>query len=108
MGFRIYKGVDQEMEFKGLKAQYLLYMGLVLGGSLLAFSVLYTLGFPLIISLIVCVTSVLYLSKWIAGMNKKMGKDGLMKKQVNQRLPTAIRIRNRGFVKSLSQKKAQV
>ena len=104
MGYRVYKGVDQDMEFKGLKAQYLVYMGVVLGGDLLLFLILYSISFPLVISLIVCVGSGFYLSVWIAGLNKRLGKDGLMKKQSFSRLPYSIRIRNRGFVKSLRAK----
>ena len=89
------------MEFHGLKGQYLTYMGIILGGELLLFFVLYSIGFPLIISLIVCVASAFYLSVWVSGLNKKLGKDGMMKRSAFKHLPGSIRIYDRSFVKQL-------
>lgn len=98
MSYKLYKGVDQDLEFKGLKAQYLFYMGGVLLVGLLLVALLYGLGFPWFFALGIPVWLVIYASRRISGLNQRYGKDGLMKKMAFRRLPLAIKIRNRGFV----------
>ncbi len=101
MGFKVFKGVDHQMEFHGLKGRYLTYMGIILGAELLLFFVLYSIGFPLIISVLICVGSFFYLSVWVSGLNKKLGMDGMLKRQAFKRLPASIRMYDRSFVKEL-------
>ena len=42
--YRINKGINRPIEFKGLKAQYIWYLGLGLVTLLILFSVLYVVG----------------------------------------------------------------
>lgn len=107
MGFKIYRGVEQDMEFKGFKAQFLVWMGLVLLGSIILFSILYAMGLPLIPDLALCVGLVMGLGSRIVRMGKTLGKHGLMKIQAHRRLPLALKIRDRGFVRQLGQRSRQ-
>jgi hypothetical protein len=105
MDFKLFKGVDQDLEFKGLKAQYLLYMGGLLLAGLLLFTLLYWIGLPIFLVIGVPIGLIFYASKQIFRFNSLYGKDGLMKKMTFQRVPFALKIRSRGFVRQLKKKR---
>jgi hypothetical protein len=46
IGYQINKGVNRPIEFRGLKAQYIYYLGSGLALLLIAFSVIYIAGLP--------------------------------------------------------------
>jgi hypothetical protein len=105
MDFKLFKGVDQDLEFKGLKAQYLLYMGGLLLAGLLLFTLLYWTGLPIFLVIGVPVALIFYASKQIFRFNRLYGKDGLMKKMTFQRVPFVLKIRSRGFIRHLKKKR---
>lgn len=101
---RIHQGVDQEMEFKGLKAPFLYYMlGLMLGVILL-FLILQGLGIPPMVSGFISVGLLTWLGSKIYSMNRDMGRDGLMKRMANRQVPLCIRIKDRGPFRGLQKK----
>lgn len=101
---RIHQGLDQEMEFKGLKAPFLYYMlGLMLGVILL-FLILQGLGNPPIISGFISVGLLTWLGSKIYSMNRELGRDGLMKRLAYRQVPMCIRIKDRGLFRGLQKK----
>lgn len=44
--YQINKGINQSIEFKGLKAQYIWYLGGGVVALLIVFAVMYIIGFP--------------------------------------------------------------
>jgi hypothetical protein len=98
MGNSVYpinKGINQSIEFKGLKAQYIWYLG---GGVILLmiiFSILYIIGIPSYVCVgIIAVSGVLLVLK-IYRMSHKYGEYGLMKALSKKQLPKAVRIYSR-------------
>lgn len=101
---RIHRGVDQEMEFKGLKAPFLYYMlGLMLGVILL-FLILQGLGIPPMVSGFVSVGLLTWLGSRIYSLNRELGRDGLMKKMAYRQVPLCIRIKDRSPFLGLQKK----
>ncbi|EOZ98924.1 hypothetical protein A33Q_0907 [Indibacter alkaliphilus LW1] len=99
--FKINKGVNAPMEFQGLKAQYILYMGLLLLSMLFALVLMYLVGLNFILSLILIGAPGAFGAWKIMEMNKTYGENGLMKLSARKRLPRVIRFRDRVFVKRL-------
>jgi urea transporter len=94
-GNRIHQGVDQEMEFKGLKAPFLYYMlGLMLGVIFL-FLILQGLGIPPMVAGFISVGLLTWLGSKIYSMNRELGRDGMMKRMAYRQVPLGIRIRDR-------------
>lgn len=92
---RIHQGLDQEMEFKGLKAPFLYYMlGLMLVVILL-FLILQGLGIPPTVSAFISVGLLTWLGSKIYTMNRELGRDGMTKRMAYRQVPLCIRIRNR-------------
>ncbi|MFL9829720.1 DUF4133 domain-containing protein [Flavobacterium sp. ST-87] len=93
--YQINKGINQSIEFKGLKAQYIWYLG---GGVVLlmiVFSILYVIGIPSIVCVgIIAVSGALLVMK-IYRMSNTYGEYGLMKALSKKQLPTAVRTYSR-------------
>ena len=93
--YTINKGVDKPIEFKGLKAQYAVYLGIGLLGLLLGFVVLYISGVPpLICPGIVAVIGGVFFQQ-LYGISKRYGQYGLMKKRAARRIPKFIKSSSR-------------
>lgn len=93
--YKINKGINQSIEFKGLKAQYIWYLGGGLVALLIVFAVLYITGLPTYL----CIGSVLaagtVLVMKIYRMSHKYGEHGLMKALARKQVPKVIRSRSR-------------
>lgn len=105
MSYRIHKGPGQDMEFKGLKAQFLVYMGGLMLGVIVLFLILNAMELPALVSGFISVGLLTFLGSRIYTLNREMGKDGMMKKAAFSRLPFAIRFRDRGPILSLRKRK---
>lgn len=102
--YQVNKGADSDMEFKGFSAQYIAYAGLGLLSCLAFFTLLYLLDVPTLLNFLVClpISALFYL--WIVRLNKQYGKYGLMKKSAFKKVPTVLKIRDRGFIAKLNTK----
>ncbi len=93
--YQINKGINQSIEFKGLKAQYIWYLG---GGVVLlmiVFSLMYILGIPSVICVgIIGVSGVVLVMK-IYQMSHKYGEHGLMKALSKKQVPKTVRTYSR-------------
>lgn len=89
------------MEFQGLKAQYILYMGVLLLTMLFAMAMMYLAGMNFILSLLLVCGPGAFGAWRIIEMNRIYGENGLMKISARKRLPQVIRFRDRVFVKRL-------
>lgn len=93
--YQINKGINQSIEFKGLKAQYIWYLGGGIIILLIVFSVLYIVGIPSIICVgIIGVSGVVLVMK-IYQMSRKYGEHGLMKALSKKQVPKAVRTYSR-------------
>src|SRR3546814_10474512 len=77
--YKINKGINRSIEFKGLKAQYIWYLG---GGVILLlilFAIMYIIGLPSFICIGVIAVTGSFLVVKVYGMSKKYGEHGMMK-----------------------------
>lgn len=93
--YPINRSIDKPIEFRGLKAQYILYAGGLIVGDILLFAILYICR----VNNWICVT----LSFGIGGGGimklykacKKYGEFGLAKKSARRKVPPSLRCNSR-------------
>jgi hypothetical protein len=94
-GYTINKGVNRPIEFRGLKAQYIWWLGGGVAGLLAVFAGMYIGG----INPFVCIALVgiagLILFRTVYRLSRRYGQYGWMKKQAARHLPGTIRITTR-------------
>ena len=93
--YKINKGINQSIEFKGLKAQYIWYLG---GGIILLmilFAPLFIIGLPSLVcvGLIGILGTVLVIK--IYALSRKYGEHGMMKALAKKQLPKALKCNSR-------------
>lgn len=93
--YKINKGINKPIEFKGLKAQYIGYLGIGVILLLIVFAVLYISG----VNMFVCLALIIVLGTGlfigIYHLSDTYGQHGLVKKFARQRLPNSITTRSR-------------
>ncbi|MHA7129253.1 DUF4133 domain-containing protein [Algoriphagus namhaensis] len=97
----IHKGIDHELEFKGLTPPFLYYMIGLLLGSLLLFLVLKGIGVPVLVGLGLTLGLLSWLGNRIYTLNRELGKNGLVKKSAFAKIPLGIRFKDRSPILGL-------
>lgn len=99
--YSVNKNINKPVEFKGLKAQYIWYLGGGLLFLLILFAVLYICGVnPFVcLSLILILGGALFLH--IYRLSHKYGEYGMMKKLAKRSVPAVLKAYSRkAFLKS--------
>ncbi|MBS1977846.1 MAG: DUF4133 domain-containing protein [Bacteroidetes bacterium] len=93
--YKINKGINKPIEFKGLKAQYIAYLAIGLIGLLVLFAILYIAGVNMFfcLALVVTLGSIHFMT--VYRMSDKYGQYGLLKKLAVGSIPDAITGRTR-------------
>lgn len=93
--YPINKGINRSMEFKGLKAQYIMYLAIVVLSLLILFAILYAIGLNSYINLcvILAIGSVSFIK--IYQLSNRYGRYGLMKKAAYRVLPKMLKVHSR-------------
>lgn len=93
--YKINKGINQSIEFKGLKAQYIWYLG---GGVILLmilFAALFIIGLRSLVCVgLIGILGTLLIVK-IYALSRKYGEYGMMKALAKRQLPKALKCYNR-------------
>lgn len=89
--FIINKGVNRALEFKGIKAQYILFLAAGLVLLLLLFAILYLAGCDTYLLLGIILPAGAGLFYVVARMSKTYGEHGLLKKIAKQQLPRCVK-----------------
>ncbi len=93
MVYSINKGINKSVQFKGLKAQYIWYLGGVVVGGMIVFAILYISG----LSAYICIPLIGGLGaigvSRVYGMSRQYGEYGLMKKRARAGVPKVIHAR---------------
>jgi hypothetical protein len=98
--YQINKGINQSIEFKGLKAQYIWYLGGGIVILMVMFAILYFIALPSYLCMVTIAAIGTLMVIKIYKMSHKYGEHGLMKALAKKRLPKAIRSRARNlFIK---------
>lgn len=89
--YSINKNINKAIEFKGLKAQYIWYLGGGLVCLLILFTILYVCGFGLLVCLPVTITLGAFLFMHIYKLSRTYGEHGMMKKVAWRSIPSVIK-----------------
>ena len=93
--YKINKGINKPIEFKGLKAQYIWWLGGGLVILLILFAVLYIAG----VNTFVCVGLILTLGfvlfVRVYKLSNKYGQHGMMKKVARRSIPKVMKSNSR-------------
>lgn len=101
--YNINKGVNQSIEFFGLRAQYIWYLGASILAILVLYGIIYgALGFSTVLSLIIIVPLGAFCFFYIYRLNDKYGEHGLMKKGAQRRMPDAVNCKTRSVFINLT------
>lgn len=93
--YQINKGINQSIELKGLKAQYIWYLGGGVVGLLIVFAVMYIIGLPTYVCIGLILAAGAFLVMKIYAMSNKYGEYGLMKALARKQVPKLIKSRSR-------------
>ncbi len=93
--YKINKGINQPIEFKGLKAQFIWYLGGGLVGLLILFAVMYFLQFNTYASLAVIAIAATALFMRVYKLSNTYGEHGMMKRVARRGVPTVLKLRSR-------------
>jgi hypothetical protein len=89
--YPINKGVNNPIEFRGLKAQYIGYLGGALVALMIGFAILYIIG----VSPYICVGTIILGGTVVFGyvykLSNKYGAYGMMKKLAKRRIPKLVK-----------------
>jgi hypothetical protein len=90
--YRINKGINRPIEFKGLKAQYIMYLAMGLVILLLLFALLYLIGVNTLICLaLVAILGTLLFTN-VYRLSRKFGQHGMLKRFARQGIPGMLRV----------------
>lgn len=95
--YQINKGINKSIEFKGLKAQYIWYLGGGICGLLFLYSGMYLLAVPSYICVAVVLLGGSFLVYKVYGMSNKYGEHGLMKHMARRWVPKVVKLYSRGI-----------
>lgn len=88
--YSINKGVQQPVIFKGLKAQYIWWLGGGLAGILVMFAILYVSGVNTFACLGIALLGGGFLFMLVYRLSNTYGEFGMMKRAAKRMLPKAI------------------
>jgi Domain of unknown function (DUF4133) len=93
--YKINKGINKPIEFKGLKAQYIGYLGIGVLLLLILFAILYIAGVNMLVclALIALLGTVLFMT--IYRLSDTYGQHGLIKKLAARNIPKCLTVRTR-------------
>jgi hypothetical protein len=98
--YKINKGINKSIEFKGLKAQYIWWLAAGIVGLLLLFAILYMIGVNSYISIGVILLSGTFVFVWVYKLSNTYGEHGMKKKMAARSIPKVVKCYSRNqFVK---------
>ena len=100
--YNINKGINKPIEFKGLKAQYIGYLGGGLVLLLILFSILYIIGINMFICLGLIIILGTGLFMFIYRISNQYGQYGLMKRAARRSIPSHVLCASRRLFIQLS------
>lgn len=89
--YKINKGINKPIEFKGLKAQYIWWLGGGIVCLLLLFAILYFIGINPYISIGIIVLAGVGVFMFVFKLSNTYGEHGLKKKMAARSIPSVIK-----------------
>lgn len=88
--YKINKGINKPIEFKGLKAQYIGYLGAGIIVLLILFAILYILGVNVFVCLFLIAVLGTLLFMGVYQLSDTYGQHGLVKKMARNSIPDYV------------------
>ncbi|MEX2233508.1 MAG: DUF4133 domain-containing protein [Cyclobacteriaceae bacterium] len=88
--YKINKGINKAIEFKGLKAQYIGYLGMGIILLLILFAIVYILGVNVFVCLFLIASLGTLLFMGIYRLSDTYGQHGLLKKMARRSIPEYV------------------
>ncbi len=89
--YKINKGINKSIEFKGLKAQYIWYLAAGIVGLLLVFAILYVIGINSFICIGIIGAAGIGIFLFVYKLSNKYGEHGMKKKIAMRNIPKVVR-----------------
>jgi hypothetical protein len=105
--YTINKGINRPIEFRGLKAQYIGYLGGGLLVLLVLFAILYISGVPPFVCVGITFVLGAALFGYVYKLNHTYGPHGLMKKLAHKRVPKVLKVSSRRLFTRLSERNSK-
>lgn len=102
--YQINKGINKPIEFKGLKAQYIWYLGAGLLILLILFAILYIAGVNTFICLAIILLAGTGLFMHVYKLSHKYGQYGMMKSIARRNIPSVVKSYSRKVFTGLCKK----
>lgn len=102
--YKINKGINKPIEFKGLKAQYIGYLGVGVILLLILFAILYISGVNMFVCLGLIAVLGTLLFVVVYKMSDSFGQHGLLKKLAKRNIPKYLVCRSRKIFFELAHK----
>jgi hypothetical protein len=93
--YTINKGINKPIEFRGLKAQYIVYLAVGLIALFILFAVMYVIGVNMFVCLALVAILGTALFMFVYRMSDTYGQHGLLKKMARRRLPDFVKASSR-------------
>lgn len=93
--YQINKGINKSIEFKGLKAQYIWYLGGGILALLIIFAALFIIGVNQYICMFIILCGGSALVYKVYGMSNKYGEHGMMKSMAKRSIPKLVKCNSR-------------
>ncbi|UPZ36487.1 DUF4133 domain-containing protein [Sphingobacterium sp. PCS056] len=103
--YKINKGINQSIEFKGLKAQYIWYLGGGVVGLLILYSIMYIVGLPTVVCLTLIGGCGTLLVIKIYKMSHTYGEHGLMKALARKQVPKVVKCNSRNVFQAFGKER---
>ena len=103
--YQINKGINRPIEFKGLKAQYIWYLGGGLVALLILFAIMYITGVSTYICLAITLILGTLLFMLVYKLSNTYGEHGIMKALAKKSVPKAVKIYSRAVFLELKNKR---
>lgn len=103
--YSINKGINRPIEFKGLKAQYIWWLGGGLLVLLILFAILYIVGINPFICLFIIIGAATWLFMQVFKLSRKYGEHGMMKELAKRNVPGEVKVYSRKVFTELCRKK---
>jgi hypothetical protein len=100
--YSINKGINRPIEFKGLKAQYIGWLGAGLLCLLILFAILYIAGVNPFVCLAIIIGAATALFTRVYRMSRRYGEHGLMKALAKRSIPKVVKSYSRKVFTSLT------
>lgn len=91
----INKGVNKSVEFKGLKAQYIWFLGGGLLGLLILYALMYVIGINSYFCIAIIIVASVFLFTKVYALSNKYGEFGMMKKTASRLVPRLLKCNSR-------------